>query len=89
MQNYSPWVKKRSKNPHPGHNLPSLNAKILKEKEHNSLKAVSFQIFHNCPFSFIGRIKYSEVFTGHLRLILLKFEDSSKIIVNVESQGIH
>ena len=32
------------------------------------------------------RIKYSQVFLQHLRIIL--FEDSSKIIVNVESQGI-
>ena len=42
---------------------------------------VSFQIFQ---FSFIMRIKYSQVFIQHLRLILLKFEDSSKIIVTVQ-----
>ena len=46
----APGSKKRNKNPHAGHNLPSLNAKRSMEKEHNSIKAVSFQISHNCPF---------------------------------------
>ena len=46
----APGSKKRSKNPTPGHNLPSSNAKRSMKKEHNSIKAVSFQIFHNCPF---------------------------------------
>ena len=35
---------------------------------------------------FFMRIKYLQVFIQHLRLIL--FEDRSKIIVSVESQGI-
>ena len=46
----APGSKKRNKNPPPGHNLPSSNAKRSMKNEHNSIKAVSFQIFHNCPF---------------------------------------
>ena len=46
----APGSKKRNKIPTPGHNLPGSNAKISMKKEHNSIKAVSFQIFHNCPF---------------------------------------
>ena len=42
--------KKRNKIPTPGHKLPSSNAKISMKKEHNSIRAVSLQIFHNCPF---------------------------------------
>ena len=83
------WSKNETKIPTPKHNLPGLNAKRSIKKKHNSIKAVSFQIVHNLSlwqFSFFVRIKYSQVFTQHLRLIL--FEDSSKIIVNVESQGI-
>ena len=79
-----PDRKNETKIPTPGHDLPSSNAKILMKKEHYSIKAVSFQIFHNCPFqqfSFIVRIKYSQVFIQHLRLIL--FEDGSKIIVKM------
>ena len=46
----APGSKKKTKIPTPGHNLPSSNAKISMKKEHYSIKAVSFQIFHNCPF---------------------------------------
>ena len=45
-----PGRKIETKIPTHGHNLPSSNAKISMTKEHNSIKAVSFQIFHNCPF---------------------------------------
>ena len=45
-----PGRKNETKIPTHGHNLPSSNAKISMTKEHNSIKAVSFQIFHNCPF---------------------------------------
>ena len=41
----APGSKKRNKNPHPRHNLPCSNAKRSMKKEHNSIKAVSFQIF--------------------------------------------
>ena len=45
-QNSSPQVKKNeTKIPTPGHNLPCSNAKRSMKKEHNSIKAVSFQIF--------------------------------------------
>ena len=44
MQNSGPWFEKMKQNPHPGHNLPSSNAKISIKKEHTSIKAVSFQI---------------------------------------------
>ena len=50
VQNSGSQVEKRNKIPTPGHNLPGSNAKISMKKEHNSIKAVSFQIFHNCPF---------------------------------------
>ena len=65
-----PSRKIETKIPTPGHNLPSSNAKRSMEKEHNSIKAVSFQIFHNCPFDnfYFVRIKYSQVFIQHLRL---------------------
>ena len=50
MQNSSPRVEKmKQKIPTPEHNLPSLNAKRSMKKEHNFIKAVSFQIFHNFP----------------------------------------
>ena len=45
----APGSKNETKVPTPGHNLPSSNAKISIEKGHYSIKAVSFQIFHNCP----------------------------------------
>ena len=45
-----PGSKERNKFPTPGHNLPSLNAKISMRKEHNSTRAVSFQVFRDCPF---------------------------------------
>ena len=41
----APGSKKRNKNPTPGHNLPCSNAKRSMKKEHNSIKAFSFQIF--------------------------------------------
>ena len=44
-----PGRKNETKIPTPGHNLPSLNAKRSMTKEHNSIKAVSFQISRNCP----------------------------------------
>ena len=45
-QNSGPRVKKNeTKIPTPGHNLPCSNAKRSMKKEHNSIKAVSFQIF--------------------------------------------
>ena len=45
------------------------------------------RIFYNCSFdNFIVRIKPSQVFIQHSKLIL--FEDSSKIVVTAESQGI-
>ena len=84
-------------NPHPGDSFSVQNSGHRVEK--NETKSpppgiiclvrmpryqrnrVSFQIFQ---FSFIMRIKYSQVFIQHLRLILLKFEDSSKIIVTVQ-----
>ena len=71
----APGSKNETKIPTPGHNLPSSNAKRSMKKEHNSIKAVSFQIFHNCPFDnflFLVRIKYSQVFIQHLRLILFE-----------------
>ena len=40
----APGSKKRNKI----HNLPGSNVKIFMKKEHNSIRAVSFQIFHNC-----------------------------------------
>ena len=49
MQNSGPLVEKTKQNPHPGHNLPSSNAKISMKKEHNSTKAVLSKfsiIFH-------------------------------------------
>ena len=46
----TPGRKNETKIPTPGHNLPSLNAKRSMKREHNSIKAVSFQISHNCPF---------------------------------------
>ena len=46
----APGSKKRNKIPTPGHNLPDSNAKISMKKEHNSIRAFPFQIFHNCPF---------------------------------------
>ena len=84
-QKSGPRVEKRNKNPHPRHNLSSLNAKRSMKKEHNSIKAVSFQIFHNLSiwqFSFFVRIKYSQVFIQYLRLILFEvwrqFENHSR-----------
>ena len=50
VQNSSHRVKNETKIPTPGYNLPSSNAKISMKREHYSIKAVSFQIFHNCPF---------------------------------------
>ena len=47
-KNPVPWSKKRNKSPPIGHNLPSSNAKIWMKWEHNTIRAVSFQIFHNC-----------------------------------------
>ena len=48
---WPPGRKNETKIPTPGHNLPSSNAKRSMKKEHNSIKkAVSFQIFPNCPF---------------------------------------
>ena len=41
----APGSKNETKIPTPGHKLPSLNAKRSMKKEHNSIKAVSFQIF--------------------------------------------
>ena len=72
MQNSGLALEKRNKIPTPGHNLPGLNDKISVKKEHNSIRAVSLQIFHDCPFdiSFIVGIKYPQVFTQQLRLIL-------------------
>ena len=71
--------------PTPRHNLPSLNAKISMKKEHNTIKAVSFQIFHNLSisqFSFFVRVKYSQVYIQHLRLMLFEvwrqFENHSQ-----------
>ena len=49
VQNSGPRVEKTKQVPTPGYNLPSLNAKRSMKKEHNSIKAVSFQISHNCP----------------------------------------
>ena len=46
----APRSKKQNDIPIPGHCLSNSNAKILMKKEHNSIRAVSFQIFHNCPF---------------------------------------
>ena len=46
----APGSRKRHKMPIPGHNLSSSNAKISTKKQHNSIREVSFQIFHNCPF---------------------------------------
>ena len=46
----APWLKNETEIPTPRHNLPSSNANISMKKEHYSVKAVSFQIFHNCPF---------------------------------------
>ena len=45
----APGSRKTSKIPTQGHNLSGSNAKISMTKEHNSIRAVSFQIFHNCP----------------------------------------
>ena len=71
--------------PTPRHNLPSLNAKISMKKEHNTITAVSFQIFHNLSisqFSFFVTVKYSQVFLQHLRLMLFEvwrqFENHSQ-----------
>ena len=71
--------------PTPRHNLPSLNAKISMKNEHNTIKAVSFQIFHNLSisqFSFFVRVKYSQVYIQHLRLMLFEvwrqFENHSQ-----------
>ena len=50
MQNSGRRVDKTKQNPHPGDNLPGSNAKISMKKEHNSVRAVSFQIFHDCLF---------------------------------------
>ena len=81
----APGSKNETKIPISRHNLPSLNTKRSMKKEHNSIKAVSFQIFHNLSiwqFSFLVRIKYSLVFIPHLRLILFEvwrqFEDHSQ-----------
>ena len=46
----APGSKKTKQKSPPGHNLPSSNAKRSMKKEHNSVKAVSFQVFHNSPF---------------------------------------
>ena len=46
----APGRTNETKIPTPGQNLPTSNAKRSMEKEHNYIKAVSFQIFHNCPF---------------------------------------
>ena len=47
VQNPAPGSQNIKQNPHPGHNLP----KISMKKEHNSMRAISFQIFHHCcPF---------------------------------------
>ena len=81
----APGSKNETKIPTPRHNLPRLNAKRSMKKEHNSIKAVSFQIFHNLSiwqFSFFVRIKYSQVFIQHLRLTLFEvwrqFENHSQ-----------
>ena len=50
VQNSGPRVEKMKQNPTPWHNLISSIAKILMKKEHNSIRAVSFQTFHSCPF---------------------------------------
>ena len=42
--------KNETKIPTRRHNLPSSYAKRSMRKEHNSIRAVSFQIFHNFPF---------------------------------------
>ena len=71
----APGSENEAKIPTPRHNLPSSNAKRSIKKEHNFIKSVSFQIFHNCPFDnflFLVRIKYSQVFIQHLRLILFE-----------------
>ena len=48
VQNSGSWVEKtKQKSPPPGITCPSSNAKRSMKKEHNSIKAVSFQIFHN------------------------------------------
>ena len=48
VQNSCPWVEKtKQKSPPLGISCP---AKRSMKKEHNSIKAVSFQIFRNCPF---------------------------------------
>ena len=41
----TPGTAFQRKTPAPGHNLPCSNAKRSMKKEHNSIKAVSFQIF--------------------------------------------
>ena len=48
-----PGQKNETKIPTPGHNLPSSNAKISLKREHYSVKAVSFQIFHNLFDNFL------------------------------------
>ena len=50
VQNVGPRAEKRNKIPTPRHDLPSSNAKISVKKELNSIRVVSFQIFHNYPF---------------------------------------
>ena len=81
----APGSKNETIIPTPRHNLPSLNAKISMKKEHNTIKAVSFQIFHNLSisqFSFFVRVKYSQVYIQHLRLMLFEvwrqFENHSQ-----------
>ena len=69
VQNSGPRLEKGKQNPHPEHSLPSLSDKISMKKEHNSIRAVSFQIFHDCPFdnflfenhSPCGKPRYSSV----------------------------
>ena len=46
----APGSKKGNKIPTLGHNLPGSNDKISMKKEHNFIRAASFQIFHNCQF---------------------------------------
>ena len=52
---WPPGQKNETKIPTPGHNLPCSNAKKSMKKEHNSIKAVSFQIFQ---FSIIVHLTF-------------------------------
>ena len=87
----APGSKKGNKIPTPEHNLRSSNSKISMKKEHKSSFFPKFPKLSVWRFSFILKMKYSQVVIQQLRLIpqwCNRLKTSSKIIVTTESRSI-